>query len=426
MAKAASASKKPKVTVRASSAYVAYHCAASVKLCGEAPERVSGEAAAMGTEAHKWFARIVREERLDGLPEGSSDPDVVRLRYLVFTFLRMWKNGDPENGVPPLEGFANGERVVEEFVERGGVTGHPDLMTFCKATGTLVVMDWKTGRSEAVDHWLQLAAYAWLGMGRDGWDKPAKVYGVLAMVGNGEWEAREISVASALQVGERLSEHARLASRRAGRRKAGSEMEGYTLGDHCRYCKGANVCPAVSRDLVPFSAMDPDVVMRSVLAMSREEFVEADRRARVAESLLEEFKKARKAYVYASGGLVPTTGDKALVAVTETRKEVDSVGFLEHVLGVQAGPDGKGLDELGVGDYVTVSLPGYQKACVELARLAAPEGKLAKGEVGEIKDGALARLMDHGLIQETVIEKVVERRGVLALEGETAKEKTDG
>jgi len=305
------------LVVRASRAPTAAECPGSIALAEIAPREIFDEdhPASVGSVVHAALAKYLRGEGMN-IKDQPKD-----CRYPVWVATQLWTEGKPSDDISPLSGYLDGQLYVEYPVKDGDFTGHLDVASWNAASGTLVILDWKSGWSR-LSHWPQLGLYADLFI-RQEKVTPKKILLMVAFPRHFDIEWREVT-----------SED--LETLKASIEKNIVEAEGWLAlpeprnlrvfveGSHCLQCSAKSLCPA-KRALIRPVLDNPETQLR-LLEEGIHELQPADlARAYVRLHVVQDFTKTAmsilKHEVVARGGISMGDG-KVLAPVPSVETEI--------------------------------------------------------------------------------------------------------
>jgi hypothetical protein len=295
------------LTLRASSAPIAFLCGASVQP-SDLPINVLSEAADVGTAAHEALRSLAETGRLDwdAIPmiakrHGVPEDDV---RILCAQANKLW----PQLA-DTFQGALTEVELSAVIADGFTLTGHADLLTI---TGTVARGgDWKTGRKDS-SHEQQLRAYCALVMLEN--PELTEVTFTAIWVRDSEIENYTMSRAGCLSWLAELMQSV-------------VHWDGvYRTGPHCGHCPRNHECPAVlahiRRDVAAIA--DRDLLGRvecEIEKMSAAEIVAVLQKADLVTKFAERTREAIKKHVIAHGDIV-ADGVRLTIA-TEQRRELD-------------------------------------------------------------------------------------------------------
>jgi hypothetical protein len=348
---------------------------------GEAPSAP----AMSGTAIHAALDTLITEGRID----IDSIPDSQRWKF--FRLRRLLLEGWPERGMPPLKPLIEQcERVTEELLQDGFMSGHPDLMCHHAASETLYVFDWKTGHT-SYSHVEQLLGYAALATRCKPWGwKRAVMFQVnVAQEADDVWQATRADVVrwySGLK--DRVN-----ASRTA---PEAPRIADHTLdlgsGGHCQRCPVQGACTAVSHRLAGVKAfVDGEGFAGQIQKLRPDDVVRFYGALQAMEERIRQAKEAVRVRVAADGGTVDG-GDAGRLELQSLRKTVP-VPY-EYAALLSAGAV---LPDMTVAEAVKVYEINHKEVLAAVRARAKKAGRAMK----EAEEEAVALLTAGGALLVT-------------------------
>jgi len=286
------------LTIRASSTPLIMRCAGSVNPePGEILVDQCGDAADLGTEAHRAAAIMVETGRLpwDTLPE---DPE---LRMLCAMVTKLWRQ--VQDSFPNARTEVARKALIDVDGQEVLITGHSDIESIGGSVAR--VADWKTGRNDS-DYSAQLKTYAAL----DLYEVPELTEATATILWVRDQEAENYTMAQ----DEALPWLTKLA-------KAAIRWNGvYTVGSHCQWCQRTASCPA-ARAMVRrnVEAFIPGNVADQLAAMTPDQVISLLETAKTVERYAKAAQQVVRDLVFATGEVVGTD-HRLTLEQTEKRK----------------------------------------------------------------------------------------------------------
>ena len=282
------------------------------------------EAARMGTAAHEFYARMVRENLKEpgDLFALAAQDNVAEdeLRMLAWSGLREWKKVRDRIDVWNVEGEM-GHVIRGEDADVFQLTGHPDLSGRLKDDPTTgVIIDWKTGYKEGV-YLPQPKGYALLDLliyGNPNHPRfreerefviPVRYLLMVVWTRLGITETFEVATTQIMDFREDLCRIFR------------SPIKQYAPAEkNCEYCPLAVECPArrtllasACRDLQSMTGDDSTEITPVQLAALYPQ-------SRMLKKAIDQYEKALKAAVVQAGETIPFEGGEIRLVGGVTRK----------------------------------------------------------------------------------------------------------
>lgn len=393
-----------KIAERPSSMDRALICAASLYPSEGEPliETVGDDAAPIGQAAHEVFKAIAMDEDYNleelALKHGIKTSDLDYLKYTAY------KSMEVLNEQFDVEKWVAEERQISLSVKGLDIQleGTPDLSGVTKDGTTLVVVDYKTGRSTA-SHKNQIMSYGYILLNREApnmstpenvaqaikGQRIEKVIGVIA------W-ARDLE----FQVWNWTREELDVWAREANEIIYGWDGVSYTVGEHCTFCRRATACDARLREL----KYGYDLLTTGTeLGLTPELLNRAYEASKSLPKLIEDWRQRLKEQIKATGdfdmgdGKVLTLKERNGASVIDTKKATEvlndfdfsldnflgcckvSKSAIETVVGDRADKGMKGRDKKAVIEALKEAGALTQPINHVLAVVDAPVGQLTEG-----------------------------------------------
>lgn len=376
--------------IRASMLPVVSRCAAvAYYMAHGALDTVPGEApsapALSGTAIHAALDTLITEGRIDidGIPESQ--------RWKFFRLRRLLLEGWPERSMPPLKPLIEQcERVTEELLADGFMSGHPDLLCYHASSETLYVFDWKTGHG-AYSHVEQLLGYAALATRCRpwGWRRAVLIQVNVAQDEDDVWQASRADV---------VRWYSSLKERVAASRTASEapRIADHTLdlgsGGHCQRCPVQTACAAVWSRLIAVKAvLGSDGMEEKLMTLPPEAVVRFYGALQAMEDRIAEAKKVVRVRVEADGGKVDG-GEDGRLELQSSRKTVPVPYEYAALLS-----SGAVLPDMTVAEAVKVYEIDHKEVLAAVRARAKKAGRVMK----EAEEQALALLKAGGALLTT-------------------------
>ena len=321
----------------------------------------TSDAAEMGTLVHKVIADYIRGYEVDW------NAYTVEVKYLVNNGIKFYQMLVDDYGLTL--------RSIEEPIEKGSLTGTPDLV-MTSEDGDLYVIDWKTGRVQR-DYMRQGQGYVSC-LADEG-------YFIIADLRTGEYEVSKYTQENIKAFRKELAKVAK--------------SEAYNPSEACEFCPRSHECDA--RGVLVRSHIKDLLSLDGVVELTPALISDAETQVGIIKRIIKNYDDAKKMLVAEHGEI--TLSDGRVMSIEDNERETivlnkQLLDNLPDVIGVR--DIDTALEQIG---EITISKSAITNAI---------KANKMKGEkIGELIESKMEKMRNLGATKTITISKITKKKG---------------